>query len=171
MSTYFSKIITDFYEKIHTFDVKTSRQIYNFTHHYTILLQSSKALTFLVDYLNIICFVLYVIFKLPNPCIFIPTTIAGQLIHEYGIKKLFKRNRPKWKGIDGFSFPSSHSFSSGMLFIFSFLYPTPFREIFLGLSIIIPPTRVMLGYHYIADTVAGFTLGFVFALILRFFIV
>ncbi|MCC7304172.1 phosphatase PAP2 family protein [bacterium] len=82
------------------------------------------------------------------------------LYHEFIIKTYFQRHRPVTAGKQsGFSFPSSHSFSSGLLIIVCLFFSIPWTPLIIALAIINILNRPAVGVHYIADVVAGTFLG------------
>lgn len=110
------------------------------------------------------------------------TFVIASLINQV-LKVLIMRERPfvtyndiiNYGGEDGYSMPSGHSLCAGMFATFLFyniLTTTKFKstKIIGGIFCIIFPimiaySRMVLGAHYLSDTLVGISLGIVFALI------
>jgi membrane-associated phospholipid phosphatase len=165
MPTKLIQYVLDFYEKLHGYDVYYSNKVYTLVQEYTPLRIVSKAIGLISDGPALPMFLLlYWYAKLPSAILFAIYTISWMLIHEFIIKAIFKRKRPYTAGKQrGLSFPSSHSFASGYIFTLCAFLPLPFKPFLILFSIINATNRPALGVHYIADVVAGLTLGAIVA--------
>jgi undecaprenyl-diphosphatase len=81
----------------------------------------------------------------------------------YIFKNLFRRRRSNYdnifvKKIDPHSFPSGHTSRIAGFIIPSFPFPVLFI-LFIVITIIISITRMIKGYHYLSDCIAGFLIG------------
>jgi len=96
----------------------------------------------------------------------------GGFLFNYGLKYIFKRERPTLERLveaTGFSFPSGHSMVSfafyGLLFylVYINLPRTWLRTVLMLLIgafiILVGVSRIYLGVHYPSDVVAGFAAG------------
>ena len=96
----------------------------------------------------------------------------------YGLKVAFARHRPDsplFKALTTYSFPSGHSFSSFVFFsILSWeLWQSKIATVwkwagtlcFLGFSLLIGISRIVLRYHYASDVIAGFSLALAYVLL------
>lgn len=89
-----------------------------------------------------------------------------------GLQAMFGRSRPHLyfeRGIYAFhplsmtpdfsSFPSAHAaVSAAMAAVFSIIFPT-YRVTFFLLAALVAGSRIVAGYHYLSDTIAGMLLG------------
>lgn len=112
----------------------------------------------------------------------IATFVIGSVINHI-LKALVSRSRPfdtysdiiNYGNEDGFSFPSGHSLCAGMFATYLFyilLKSTKNRwTIALGgisislITMLIALSRMVLGVHYLTDTIMGIFLGILFAFI------
>ncbi len=62
-------------------------------------------------------------------------------------------------GQPGFSFPSSHSFVSGLIIIICLFFILPYPWVLISLALINAVNRLAIGVHYLADVIAGLSLG------------
>lgn len=62
-------------------------------------------------------------------------------------------------GQKGFSFPSSHSFVSGLVIVICLFFTLPYSWVLIALALINAANRPAIGVHYLADVVAGLSLG------------
>jgi len=111
--------------------------------------------------------------------IFITTAIfAGIVIFNYFIienfiKKIVKRERPAFTNRKSktYSFPSTHSTTMGLIagqfLILQSLYNNPMLAfgIFIIWGIFTIFSRVLYGYHFLLDIIAGFALGLILSLV------
>jgi membrane-associated phospholipid phosphatase len=166
MNSNLTKNIFKFYEKIHTYDVQLSKSIYDFNNHYKVIYYASKALEFMSDTIALpIFYLLYGLAKSPLPVIFVVFTLFFIVFAEFGVKGVFQRKRPVWTLKLGFAFPSSHAFASGVAFGTVLLFRVEYAAFVIPFALVIPLTRILLGYHYIADVIIGFTLGMLIPLL------
>lgn len=161
--THLPEYIVKFYEKLHSIDVKYTTIVFTTVQKYTFLSVLSKVIKKLSDGPALPIFLLlYWIKGNPSPISFAAYIVFWVLYHEFGIKQLFHRNRPDTAGGQkGFSFPSSHSFASGLIITICAFYPMPWRGFLIFLAVVNAANRPAIGVHYIADVVAGLTLGFI----------
>lgn len=82
------------------------------------------------------------------------------LVHEFTIKRIFRRHRPDTAGTKtGFSFPSSHSFTSGIIIVTCLFFPLPYAWLIILAALFNMINRVLVGVHYLSDVVVGWFLG------------
>ena len=93
------------------------------------------------------------------------------------LKYTFRRRRPQgdWGSLyrltDPHSFPSGHAARGAALAVLAFwLGPSWLGPALLVWTPLVGMVRVMLGVHYVLDVLAGFVLGTLTGLLLRFFI-
>lgn len=93
------------------------------------------------------------------------------------LKSVFGMARPPeelWlvaREYDPYGFPSGHAFNAtvlygGALYLFDRLRRPPLAAVLLGLVAAISLSRVVLGYHYFGDIIAGIAVGTVFVAVL-----
>ncbi len=107
----------------------------------------------------------------PLVAIFGSATILG-LITDFGIKRIFKRQRPQYK--DGkqkgaLSFPSTHAVIVSYIFTVYTFAAEPRSLIMTALiaiyGILILAHRVLDGYHYLFDILGGIIIGGIIGII------
>ena len=79
------------------------------------------------------------------------------------LKNLFRRKRSNYdnkfvRKIDPYSFPSGHTSRIAGFIIPSFPFPVLFL-LFIFIALVISITRMIKGYHYFTDCIAGFLIG------------
>ena len=84
------------------------------------------------------------------------------------IKHIVKRKRPR-AGKAGYSFPSNHSVSAGIIGFACFSIHPLFGAPVLALAVITGISRVKTGVHYPIDVIAGFAVSALFAAVWLFF--
>lgn len=152
----------ELYENIHFLDVKISKAIYDFSVHYKLIYYVSKAIEFASDTFAMpIFFLAYGLSSAPSPISYICYVVFFMLFTEFVIKRIFHRKRPIWTVKIGFAFPSSHSLIAAILITTAIFMPIPYKGAIILATALIPPNRIMLGHHYIADVTIGI-LGGVF---------
>ena len=95
----------------------------------------------------------------------------------FGLKALFRRNRPELpvlKELSGFSFPSGHAllmfvFCSVLIYLawnshLKPLWKYTFATFLLLFSLVVGISRIVLRVHYATDVIAGFCLGYAWVL-------
>lgn len=113
-------------------------------------------------------------------CLYI-TAIFSCLIITNIIKIIVKRDRPLEQLLDvsGYSFPSSHSSVSMVVYGFLILlirryYKGKFKNLYIGICILLilltGLSRIYFNVHYITDVIAGFSLGLIILVISNFFL-
>lgn len=155
------KYMTKFYEKLHALDIKYTTIVYSTVQKYTVLRIASKVIGKLSDGPALpFLLLLYYIYENPAPLTFAAYTLFWVFYHEFGIKHLFQRHRPNTAGKQkGFSFPSSHSFASGLLIVACIFFVLPYKALLIAFGLLNVINRPASGVHYIADVVAGMLLG------------
>lgn len=158
-----SKYVTEFYEKLHAFDIKYTSVIYTTVQKYTLLAITSKVIQKILDGPALLLFLFfYFLWGNPSPLSFTAYIIFWVLYHEFGIKRYFHRNRPTTaSGQNGFSFPSSHAFTSGLVIASCLYFALPYEPFLITLAVINIVNRLAIGVHYIADVTAGTILGLI----------
>jgi len=153
--------IEKFYEKLHALDVKYTAAIFTTVQKYTVLRITSKVFGKFSDGPALpIFFLLYWYKGNTAPWSFALYTCLWVCFHEFGIKNFFHRHRPSTAGGQkGFSFPSSHSFASGLILSICLYFLLPWSGLLIALAITNVINRIALGVHYLADVTAGFTIG------------
>lgn len=165
-NTHFPKNIFELYEDIHFLDVKISKAIYDFSVHYKLIYYISKAIEFASDTFAMpVFFLIYGLAKTPSPISYICYVVFFMLFTEFVVKRIFHRKRPAWTVKIGFAFPSSHSLIAALLFTTVLLMPIPYKPVLMVMLALIPPNRIMLGHHYIADVSIGILAGTFFGLL------
>jgi len=163
----FSENVTKFYEKLHALDVKYTAALFETVQEYSVLRVASKVIAKLSDGPALPFFyLLYWLWKNPSPLLFAFYLALAVLFHEFVIKRIFHRHRPDTAGGQkGFSFPSSHSFASGLIIITCLFFSFPLSWLLIFLALLNAANRPAVGVHYIADVVAGLALGVVAGLL------
>jgi membrane-associated phospholipid phosphatase len=163
--THLSENIVKFYEKLHSIDVKYTSLVFTTVQKYTFLRVTSKVIQKLSDGPALpLFFLLYWYQGNPAPLSFAAYVSFWVIYHELGVKQIFHRSRPSTSnGQKGFSFPSSHSFASGIILIICLLFPMPWQLLLILLAVINAANRPAVGVHYIADVIAGLSLGVIVA--------
>lgn len=159
----FSQNIVRFYEKLHAIDIKYTSLVFTTVQKYTVLRTTSKVIAKLSDGPALPIFLLiYWAYGNPSPLTFAVYLVFWVMYHELGVKQLFHRNRPDTAGDQkGFSFPSSHSFASGLIITICLYFVFPLKTFLIALAVINAINRPAVGVHYIADVAAGIILGIV----------
>lgn len=111
--------------------------------------------------------------------IIIPTSLVLITTMNQGLKFIFQRERPigyRLININGYSFPSGHAMISmafyGLLIyiIYLLVKDKKVRNILIGLLcliiFLIGISRVYLGVHYLSDVLVGYSISFIYLLIL-----
>lgn len=155
------KNIVRFYEKLHFIDIKYTTLVFTTVQKYTFLRITSKVIAEISNGPALPLFLLlYWLYGNPSSFTFSAYIIFWVLYHEFGVKELFQRDRPDTAGKQkGFSFPSSHSFASGLILTTCFFFSFPYEPIIMIFALLNAINRPAIGVHYIADVVAGLTLG------------
>lgn len=112
-------------------------------------------------------------FKQRIEALMLALALGGGGLFNYGLKMLFRRDRPSFEHlvtVQGYSFPSGHAMVSfvfyGMLGYLAWYYlrkrgiwrwVVPLCLVFFALAI--GCSRIYLGVHYASDVIAGFTIG------------
>lgn len=156
-----TKYVSNFYERVHALDIKYTSVIYQTVQKYTVLRVLSKVIKVLSDGPAVPLFLLiYYAWENPSPFTFAAYVIFWVFYHELIIKAYFARRRPSTAGKQkGFSFPSSHSFSSGLIIVTCLSFAFPWTPFLIALAVINIINRPAVGVHYIADVIAGTILG------------
>lgn len=159
--TKLGEYLTKFYKSIHELDFKYTTAVYETVQKYTLLRNVSKVLGVIFDLPAIPVFLLFY-YKGNGPHLILFTCYLTFLIiaQEFGIKRMFNRHRPATAGVQpGYSFPSSHSFTSGIIIAVSLLFPIPLKGVLVFLALVNAINRTALGVHYLADISVGLFLG------------
>lgn len=161
MPAKFPKNVTKFYEKLHAIDVKYTAAVYSTVQQYSVLRITSKVIAKLSDGPALpLFFLLYWLWQNPSPLSFALYLSFVVCFHEFGIKQIFHRRRPLMAvGQKGFSFPSSHSFVSGLIIVICVFFTLPYPWLLILLAFINAANRLAIGVHYLADVAAGLSLG------------
>jgi len=157
----FSENVSQFYDKLHALDVKYTAAVYSTVQQYSVLRITSKVIAILSNGPALPFFyLLYWLWDNPSPIYFAIFLSLAVLTHELGIKRIFHRHRPRTsEGQPGFSFPSSHSFASGLIIVLCLFFSLPVSWLLIALALLNAANRPAVGVHYIADVVAGLGLG------------
>lgn len=150
-----------FYKQVHSYDVRYTAHLYTTVQKYTLLRVASKAVKILSDGPALPLFLAFYYFGgNPAPFFFAAYSLFWVFYHELGIKKIFQRHRPQTAGEQpGFSFPSSHAFTSGFAITSAFFFVFPWETVLVTFGILNAINRPAVGVHYIADVIAGLLLG------------
>jgi membrane-associated phospholipid phosphatase len=117
---------------------------------------------------------LYLFLKKKAIALEIAITGISSMLLLFGLKQLFRRNRPQlpiFEHLPGYSFPSGHALMSFVfcsLLIFLVWRSTlkkgwkwPLTVILLLFSLLIGVSRIILQVHFASDVICGFCLGYV----------
>ncbi|MBQ8909361.1 MAG: phosphatase PAP2 family protein [Clostridia bacterium] len=130
------------------------------------------------------CIVFFIIFIKNKRLSFVfALTFAAACVFNYALKRVICRHRPfvdyayiyNFGNEDGFSMPSGHSVCAGLFasFLIYHLF-TQSNDILTRvvgsicmalLTVLIAFSRVMLGAHYLTDTIVGIIIGIIFAIL------
>lgn len=152
---------THLYEKLHELDIKLTQKIYRTTKQYRALLFASKVIKVISNGPALPLFILlYGLGNNEGTLSFVVYVIFLVMFHEFTIKGFFHRERPNTAGNQvGLSFPSSHSFASGIIMIITIFFDIPFKAAIIIFTLLNAINRPAIGVHYVADVIAGLTLG------------